>query len=154
MATLVIFDHKECIRCLSTFPLTGFYAHRGMADGLLNACKACIKVSATVWGRSHKLSRKRITARHEAKDPQGYCQRRGWSIKQVPSWYAELDAFVWEEIQVLARLRSDITGVTQEVDHIIPGKGRLVSGLHCYSNWRVVPKTANLTKWANIEASH
>jgi ribosomal protein S27AE len=34
---------KTCKRCLVEQPMSGFYAHSGMADGHLNHCKTCIK---------------------------------------------------------------------------------------------------------------
>jgi hypothetical protein len=38
------------------------------------------------------------------------------------------------------------TGIQHHVDHVIPLKGRLVSGLHVVENLRVIPGKENLAK--------
>lgn len=45
-----------------------------------------------------------------------------------------------------ARLMSDLTGIPHEVDHIIPLQHKLVCGLHCETNLRVVTKEVNRIK--------
>jgi hypothetical protein len=38
------------------------------------------------------------------------------------------------------------TGIEHHVDHIIPMRGKLVSGLHIAENLRVIPEFDNLSK--------
>jgi 5-methylcytosine-specific restriction endonuclease McrA len=58
----------------------------------------------------------------------------------------ELTLFVTKEAHTLRILRNKITGIEWHVDHVVPLKGKLVSGLHIWSNLAVIPKVDNLRK--------
>ena len=58
----------------------------------------------------------------------------------------ELSTLVFAEAHSLRKLRNEITGIEWHVDHIVPLKGRKVSGLHIWSNLQVIPKIQNLKK--------
>ena len=58
----------------------------------------------------------------------------------------ELSLLVFKEAHELRKLRNSITGFEWHVDHIIPLKGRNVSGLHIWSNLQVIPAKLNLEK--------
>lgn len=153
MATLLTFREKPCIRCHETFPVSNFYAHKRMADGLLNACKPCVKAGALQWGRDNKEARRAIRHAYVARNPaQAMVQRRALP-QQAPLWYSELDELAWVEANDLTRLRSEATGIPHEIDHIVPLGGRLVSGLHWHANWRVVPAETNRRKWAHHDGN-
>lgn len=66
--------------------------------------------------------------------------------KRVPSWLTRDDLWLIEEIYALAALRTQLTGVDWQVDHIIPLHGKTVSGLHVPTNLRVITKKENLSK--------
>lgn len=60
-----------------------------------------------------------------------------------PSW---VDKAHMARIHVIYRLRREIseqTGITHEVDHIVPLQGKTVCGLHVWWNLRVIPKEQN-----------
>lgn len=65
---------------------------------------------------------------------------------RTPGWLGPEDSWLIEEIYELAALRSKLTGVAHHVDHIIPLKGRLVSGLHVPTNLQVIPASDNVKK--------
>ena len=65
------------------------------------------------------------------------------TTRNTPQW---ANAFFIGEIYALARLRTKVTGILWEVDHIIPLNGRLVSGLHVENNLRVITLQANRVK--------
>lgn len=54
--------------------------------------------------------------------------------------------FYIEEAYDLARRRTRATGFAWHVDHIVPLKSKLVCGLHCEQNIRVVPSGENIRK--------
>jgi len=58
----------------------------------------------------------------------------------------EFTSFVFSEARKLAKLREDLCGGKWHVDHIVPLKGKLVSGLHVWSNFAVIPAKLNISK--------
>lgn len=58
----------------------------------------------------------------------------------------ELTDLVIREAHSLRKLRNKLTNTEWHVDHIIPLKGKLVSGLHIWNNLAVIPKVENLRK--------
>jgi hypothetical protein len=73
----------------------------------------------------------RNAARHAAK------------LERTPKW-ADTEAI--SKIYEKARLLTKETGVAHEVDHIIPLRGELVSGLHVESNLQVITADENRRK--------
>lgn len=56
------------------------------------------------------------------------------------------------EIYIEAQRITLSTGIPHEVDHIIPLRGRLVSGLHVHENLRIIPRTENRKKGNRFES--
>lgn len=56
------------------------------------------------------------------------------------------DSFVWDEARNLASRRTSATGFKWSVDHIVPLRSEVVSGLHWHANLRVVPFAFNARK--------
>lgn len=77
-------------------------------------------------------------------------QRRAQKLKATPAW---ANQFFIQEAYHLARLRTQITGIQWDVDHIVPLKSPLVCGLHVEHNLAVIPSKANASKgnrfWPN-----
>lgn len=98
----------------------------------LRAKKACAKHNTTV-------GRKAKQAFYEA-------HRRAKKLKATPSWLTKKQkdniSFYYE----VARLFSQLFGVKMEVDHVIPLKGKIISGLHVPENLQLMVKEANRQK--------
>ena len=66
--------------------------------------------------------------------------------QRAPKWLDADDRWLLAQAYELAVLRTKITGFVWHVDHIIPLRGKLVSGLHVPLNLQVIPATANMQK--------
>jgi len=73
-------------------------------------------------------------------------KRRADILNRTPKWLNSDEKWMIQEVYRLALLRTKITGVTWHVDHILPLRGRLVSGLHTPYNLQVIPAESNLRK--------
>lgn len=67
-------------------------------------------------------------------------------IRRKPSWLTENDLWMIKEAYQLAVLRTKVTGIKWHVDHIIPLRGKIVSGLHVPTNLRVITASENRQK--------
>lgn len=65
---------------------------------------------------------------------------------RTPAWLTEIDYERIANVYKLATLQSKITGVPWHVDHIIPLRGKYVSGLHVPSNLQAIPGVDNVRK--------
>lgn len=69
--------------------------------------------------------------------------RRARKLQAQPLW---ANSFFIAEAYRLARLRTQMTGVPWEVDHIVPLKSEAVCGLHVEHNLAVIPAIENSSK--------
>ena len=73
-------------------------------------------------------------------------RKRATKLQRMPSWLTDDDKWIISEFYRLAKDRTKFHGFEWHVDHIIPLRGKNVSGLHVPSNLQVVEKQINLTK--------
>lgn len=71
-------------------------------------------------------------------------KRRATIIQRTPIW--DSDAHLIVAKYQLAAMLTQASGAPHHVDHIIPLQGRKVSGLHVFSNLRVIPGSDNVKK--------
>lgn len=71
-------------------------------------------------------------------------KRRADQLRATPPW-ADLKAI--REVYKEAKRVTLATGIPHEVDHIVPLKGRKVSGLHVHFNLQVIPMLDNRRKF-------
>lgn len=102
------------------------------------------------WNKANPEKVKAKTLRHIKKYPEAYTARAVASVarraKRVPQWLTSEDRWLMREAYNLAKLRTRMFGFTWEVDHIIPLRAKLASGLHVPTNLQVIPKTENRNK--------
>ena len=115
--------HKERADCFSRAV--------GRDDGFQHACKKCNAAYA-------KNNRGEFAARNVAYQATKRCARPIWSTLD--------DMAVMKNLYVKSSELTKSTGVLQNVDHIIPLKGKLVCGLHIPGNLTILPKSENSSK--------
>lgn len=81
--------------------------------------------------------------RHHTQALSDGAARRAGLGKATPPW---ADRRAIKAIYADCMARTQATGVPHEVDHIVPLKGEMVSGLHVHWNLRVITATANREK--------
>ena len=66
--------------------------------------------------------------------------------KCIPKWVGKEELFLIREVYALAALRTNMFGFSWHVDHIVPIRGKYVSGLHSIENLQVIPAVDNIKK--------
>lgn len=73
-------------------------------------------------------------------------KRYAGKIKRTPKWLTKEDLRQMELMYIEASRLSKETGVSYQVDHIIPLQGKSVSGLHVPSNLQILRADENIRK--------
>jgi hypothetical protein len=73
-------------------------------------------------------------------------ERRAAKAQRTPPWLGEEHRLVIGWMYEAAQLLTEATGVLHHVDHIVPLRGKTVSGLHVPWNLQCLPAKANLSK--------
>ena len=114
------------------------------------ANKDKVRADAKAWDLANPEKVKAKHLRHIKKYPDAYTARAVASVarraKRVPQWLTSEDRWLMREAYNLAKLRTRMFGFTWEVDHIIPLRAKLASGLHVPTNLQVIPKIENRNK--------
>jgi len=95
------------------------------------------------WFSNNKARVNAMPSRDKALRCYYQSMRRAAVIRATPIWAdrQQILGFYQE-----AKRLTELTGVPHEVDHIIPLRGDLVSGLHVQGNLRVITRAENRTK--------
>lgn len=123
---------KRCSHCNTIQQVTAFTSNTATKDSLYSMCKACTQERS----KDHYSDNKPYYFAKEAK-------RRADKLNATPKW-ADLQA-----IELIYKLRPE----GHHVDHIIPLKGKLVSGLHVETNLQYLPSLDNLKKGNRFEVT-
>jgi hypothetical protein len=119
--------------------------------------KAKIAIDQKAWEKANPDKVKAKTLRWREKHPEKYTALAVASVarraKRVPKWNTSDDRWLMAQFYDVARLRTKATGVVWEVDHIIPLRGKAVSGLHVPSNLQVILKSENRAKRNFVSAN-
>ena len=78
-------------------------------------------------------------------------KRKADLLQRTPVWLSSDDLWLLQEAYTLARMRTELFGFAWHVDHVLPLRGKKVSGLHVPNNVRVIPAADNLRKGNRVE---
>ena len=99
------------------------------------------------WADAHPESlpkrKKRWRTAHPERKAAEQRQREAKKRNATPKW---ANQFFIREAYALARLRTTVTGIKWQVDHIVPLRHPLVQGLHVENNLQVIPAGHNQSK--------
>ena len=161
---------KTCTECQQTKPLDGFYKRSRAPDGHETWCKVCRLDHNRAWlvknkDRHGELTRswyERNKDQHLVKSKEWYAANRHRKLATTtareercrlatPVW-ADREAIV--ALYAQAKQMTQETGIQHDVDHIVPLRGKTVSGLHVPENLRVIPSAENKRKAAKFMETH
>ena len=98
--------------------------------------------------KKQTVLRKKASAKWDKTHPEKACaksaKRHTAKLKRTPTW--DPDAHLILAKYQLAAMLTKTSGKEHHVDHIIPLQGRKVSGLHVFSNLRVILGSDNAKK--------
>lgn len=108
-----------------------------------------IKRSA-IWREENNEKRKAILSKHKknnrAKHTADTAMYRAMKDQRTPSWLTEFDLLKIKCLYQVAAMYTRESGEPWHVDHILPLRGELVSGLHAPANMRVIRGVENMRK--------
>jgi len=167
---------KTCTRCNSPKELLHFAQRKASKDGFNSACKECViayrqssKYNISEYNKKYREKHRDVLIerskdwrdvnaekvvlykRHYRKaEPLKHsvwdANKRAKRLQRFPPWLTEEDrqsiSKVYEEAKTLSR----ITGISYQVDHIVPLLGDNVSGLHVPWNLQVLTGLENNIK--------
>ena len=151
---------KQCNKCFSVKSLNNFYKDYSKKDGLKNICDECSKTAVKNWQKhseKYKTTSKEYYKNNKDKilkwkqDNKGKVRasktayRLSKELRQ-PKWLSKQDKNLISEFYTVSKEFESIFLRKQEVDHIVPLKGKTVSGLHVPWNLRIVTATENQSK--------
>lgn len=158
---------KLCSCCRTEKSLGEFHRDASRKDGLCRVCKICAvarvkaayatnpepaKRRAKEWVEKNRERHNQKCARWVKNNKPSVNARtaRRYASKKnaTPQFVLENQDYLWmiEQAYDIARIRSKCTGVKWEVDHQLPLRGALVSGLHTPWNLKVIPASENRRK--------
>lgn len=171
MAAKPEIDSKRCTRCGSTISLSEFYRDKRATDGLYSHCKSCDKATTTArrranpeqareWSKqqyaANSAARKKSQRKwQEANRDAWLASKRNWQrdnySKALASNAARRAALTqsivaWSDMKSIAMLYAYAANSGMHVDHIVPLRSKLVSGLHVIANLRLLPAAENQSK--------
>ena len=111
------------------------------------------KLDCAVSARYRVANREKVSATKKAyaqsnrhKVNASVARREAAKAQRTPVWLTEDDHWMIEQAYELAALRTKMFGVAWHVDHILPLRGKTVSGLHTPYNMQVILGSENCRK--------
>lgn len=158
-------SEKQCNKCYTLKPLFDFTKSKKSKDGFDNRCKSCDAARLREYYERKKdqlseYGRKKYLENQEAERSRKRAYRVAnpsivatqSSMYRVSRARSVLPCLTEQDLdRIKTKYKEAVwmtkhTGIKHHVDHIIPLRGKLVSGLHVPSNLRVITARHNMSK--------
>ena len=167
--------NKLCHTCNTTKSLNEFGKNKSKFDGHQTQCKSCVNTHNKAhrkpvpfkeyyqanktklnqktqdWYKANKVAALKQMKQYKAANP--HVARKHAAITRAKRKNAtckwddhELNQFMINEMYKHCELLIQMTGVSHQVDHVIPISNKYVCGLHHYLNLQVLTEKANRAK--------
>ena len=152
---------KTCTNCKVNKPISSFHKQKHGKFGVRGRCIQCAysfdsKYRDAIAKRYRESHRETVNARSRAfskANPEKialFALKRRYSEKQATPMWADKRAI--KQIYLKRDELNELAGFAKyHVDHIIPLKAKIASGLHVPSNLQIVEATYNLSKKNKFE---
>lgn len=140
---------KCCSKCKQT--KEDFGPDKRASDKLQSQCRDCVNA----WFRANRpkqskeyrsAANKKHAAAYPAKTNARSAQRRALKLQRTPKWLTAQHLVQIEIFYDAAHRLSKEFGIKMHVDHVVPLKGKYVSGLHVPWNLQVISEAENCAK--------
>ncbi len=156
---------KRCCTCGEVKELADFHKRVAAKDGKASLCKKCVVKRFLAWQKANPDKARVIGNRYRANHPERIKQTARASrlrhpgaanararlrtirkLRAAPQWLTPQQKAEIKECYTKAKWLERHHGGKWHVDHIIPLKGKNVSGLHVPWNLQVISAEQNLRK--------
>jgi hypothetical protein len=144
-----ILSREEAKALKVSYYFTGKPCNRGHLSprNVINrACVDCLLVWRKANPHSHRKSSSNWKKNNAGHNSAIMAKRRADKIQRTPAWMTKEQLAAIDKLYKQAAWLTRITGVRWHVDHIVPLKGKNVSGLHIPDNLQVIPAWENIKK--------
>lgn len=129
---------------------TGFQYEEWISPEAFELAKKRNDTSARKFAKNNRPRVREIDSKY-SKNNRGTCNAKNAryvtsKLQRTPNWLTEFDHIHIKALYQLAAMRTRESGFPWHVDHVIPLRGKNVSGLHTPSNMRVIPGEENVRK--------
>jgi hypothetical protein len=144
-----LLSRKEAIAANLSFYFTGkpcSKGHLSVRNVNSRACVDCLRLWASSNINSYRASSSKWKKNNAGKTRAIIAKRRADKLQRTPPWVTKEHTDAMKKLYKQAAWLTEITGIKWHVDHIVPLKGKNVSGLHVPDNLQVIPARENLKK--------
>ena len=141
---------KHCFACNTTKPTAHFWKNKLRKDGFQSQCKSCHGNLNKEWASNNRDKANANTTKWRKanldKDCAKVARRAAAKLQRMLAWgknHLKKDIQIWYHRAQLATIFME---EPYQVDHIVPLRGKEVSGLHVPWNLQLLTKEENLKK--------
>lgn len=141
---------KKCCKCKQVKQFQEFHKNKTTLDGLHYRCKRCNNNANKTWYKNHKDAQKQRVKLWAQQNPDKNTAKsvkyKVSKVNRTPKWLNKKQLSDIQKFYTQAVKLSKKHGISYEVDHIVPLRGKNVSGLHVPWNLRVITSKQNKKK--------